>query len=1014
MFSATRIRGALDVESLDKVFAEIVKRHESLRTTFLERREGGVVQVVHASIPHRVERRDLRNVPADYRSRVLLDFLRRESLTLFDLRKGPLFRAKLVAVDENEHVLVVSAHRLIADAASLDRIGQEAEALYGAFRNGKSSLLPPVSVGFTDVLRTLEEGDREAEVARQLAYWEEQLPDVPSPAPSPRRTAYVHADVPPATTERLVEHARSSGTTIESVLLAATAAVLARLSGRDDVYVTMPLSTRREEAEHVVGPFENTVLLHLSVPGDLPIRALLKQASDAVAGATAHRDVPFDRLVRELSSHQGGAVSIGHAHLDVASTRPSPFSFEGCECERLIEPISPTPFELTLRAFRGDGIRLELTYDLDTRDASKTDRLVRRVAAFLADMTTNPEATVRDVSIDLPGEREKLPDPTAGIEVRPQPSIPALFAAQAQKTPNAVAVIDDAHEWTYAELETRANRVAHWLVGEGVRPGDVVAVVANRNAHTVWAILAILKAGAAFVILDDELPVLRLAEQVRASSPAAWLDTAESPSKLAALEAVVGPAQKKLRLVGGEEAWSALPATSPADVGPDARAYVAFTSGTTGAPRGIIGAHGPLSHFVEWHAKAHGLHAGDRFSALSGLAHDPFLRDVLTPLAIGASVCVPPEEVRFDPSELEAWLRRTRVTVCHLTPSLGSALALARGGELPDLRFLFFAGETLRGEVVESVRRIAPNARCVNFYGATETPQAMASHAVPEGATGTIPVGVGIDGVQLLVVSGRSRVAAVDEVGEVCVRTPYLAVGYLDGQARGFAKNPFRADDSDRVYFTGDRGSYQPDGSVVVAGRFDDQVKIRGFRVEPDEIAAALRASPLVQACVVTPFRSGDDDALCAYVVLDGQAAAAASEGTLRTWLSERLPPAMVPHAFVFLERMPLTANGKVDRRALPPPEQSLPKKADGDRPENEVEEAIAQVFIDILGLDAVGRHDNFFDLGGHSLNAMQVAAQIGDRFDIDMSVRTIFDAPTIAELAPKVIDAVLRPVRQG
>lgn len=589
-----------------------------------------------------------------------------------------------------------------------------------------------------------------------------------------------------------------------------------------------------------------------------------------------------------------------------------------------------------------------------------------------------------------------LPDPHAPLLATPQVPLTDLFDAQVASGPERPCVHDEHRRWTYAEVEVRSQQLARWLRTAGIGPGDVVAIHAERNALTVWALLGVLRAGAAFMLLDADYPSGRLLEQVRIAEPKAWISTLESSTVDPELLPVIRALVCSVDLAHGAAVLGALDGdvarVTPEEVGLHAqlRAYVVFTSGTTGGPKAIEGAHAPLSHFFQWEAGALHIGPGDRFSALSGLAHDSFLRDVFTPLSSGASVHIPSQEVRLEPAGLTAWLAERRVTVMHLTPSLGEVLALARGQVLPELRWACFVGETLRGELVRTLQPLAPSARFLNYYGATETPQAIAWFEVDRPLTGSVPVGRGIEGVQLLVLDAEGAMTGIDEEGEICVRTPYLA-RYLDGEPRGFGFNPLTRDPDDRLYRTGDRGRYLADGSVLSLGRRDDQVKIRGFRIELEEVEQALRAEPgVLQA--TTKLRA-DGQSLVGYVVGDVQAS------ELLVALRKRLPDYMVPSAVVRVESIPLTPNGKVDRRALPAPEAAAPP-TDYVAPRTRTEEVLASIWQDLLGIPRVGIHDDFFALGGHSLLGTRCAAQMYERLGVSVPVRIVLEAPTVAELA--------------
>lgn len=447
-------------------------------------------------------------------------------------------------------------------------------------------------------------------------------------------------------------------------------------------------------------------------------------------------------------------------------------------------------------------------------------------------------------------------------------------------------------------------------------------------------------------------------------------------------------------------------------VGADDLAYVALTSGSTGIPKVIAGTQRPLVHFFEWHTQTWELGPRDRFSVLSGLAHDPLLRDVLGALWAGATACMPDAARIGNPGYLGDWLAEQEVTVCHLTPAMADLVTLWSEGDLvrtlPALRHVFFGGDLLRADTVAALRAPAPAATYVNFYGATETPQAMGWYVVPEcgDVPERMPLGCGIDDVQLLVLNTAGIPAGIGELGEICVRTPYLARGYVDDEAltaQRFVLGPARTGADDRMYRTGDLGRYRPDGTVEFAGREDDQVKVRGFRVELGEVEAALRLHPTVSDVAVSLRADGGREArLVGYVVPKaGTVPAGADE--LRGFLRVRLPEYMVPAHFVPLERLPLTPNGKLDRRRLPAPTMSTERSR--VPPQTATQIAIASIWREVLAADEVGAEDNFFELGGHSLMATRVLSRLRANLGLDLPLRALFEAPTVAGLA-RIVDA--------
>jgi amino acid adenylation domain-containing protein len=620
-----------------------------------------------------------------------------------------------------------------------------------------------------------------------------------------------------------------------------------------------------------------------------------------------------------------------------------------------------------------------------------------------------------------------LPNPAEALACSWEGAVHSHFAQQAQRVPEKLAVVDAQGRWSYGELDARSNQLANYLRFHGIHNQDLVAIYAHRSASLVWAMLGVLKAGAAFVILDPAYPADRLTNYLRLAQPKAWLQlkaAGEVPAELAGfVESLSCCCRLQLdqhSLATASEALMGYSSQDPqVSVEPDDLLYVAFTSGSTGIPKGILGTHRPLSHFLKWHCQAFGFTESDRFSMLSGLAHDPLLRDIFTPLSLGATLCIPQQQDIETPGHLATWMQQQQVSISHLTPAMGQLLAnttqaTTTKGELMCLRYVFFGGDMLTQHDVSRIRQLAPTVTCVNFYGATETPQAMGYFIVanpqnevhdcqPTCLNERIPLGRGIEDVQLLVLTPTKQLAGIDEVGEIYVRTPYLAKGYIGSDELTYERfiiNPFTLSAEDRLYKTGDLGRYLPDGNIECLGRIDDQVKIRGFRIELGEIEAFLAQAPTVrEALVIAREDHPGNKRLVAYVVPNQEQVPTTSE--LRRALKEKLPDYMVPSAFVMLNALPLTPNGKVDRRALPSPDQVRQEPEETFvPPQDELELQVTKIWETVLGVHPIGIRDNFFELGGHSLLAVRLFSEIEKITGKNLPLATLFQATTVEELA--------------
>ena len=1039
MGSALRLRGRLNAVILERTLNEIVRRHEALRTSFVEI-DGVPMQRIAPGLRVPLPVVDLSALPETVREpaagRVTL-----ASLTSpFDLATGPLVRASLLRLAADLHLFVLEVHHIVSDGWSAGVMDRELIALYDAFAAGRPSPLPPLAIQYADFSRWQREWLRGETLEAQLSYWRAKLGgelaplDLPADRPRPPvqtfRGSRLGLRLPEALGNALRKLSREGRASLFMTLLAAFQALLSRLSGQDDIVVGSPVAGRhRAETEPLIGFFLNTLALRTDLSGNPSFRELLVQVRETTLGAFAHQDIPFEALLVELKPERDlSRTPVFQVFFNMLNFPPERGRLPSLEVEAGPAPEPESKFDLTVYAVEsGEAIRFDLVYNADLFDPPRMEEMLRQYRAFLEAVAREPGQHVGDISLVTPEAAAVLPDPTRPLGARWHGAVHELFLAAARRHPERAAVVDPQGSWTYGELAGAAGRLAAHLRAAGVEPGDRVAIWAHRSAPVAWAVLGTLAAGGAFVMLDPAYPAARLAEILRLAEPRAWVALADAGAPPPEIEELLAGWETEGRLPGrvtlpggGPEGAAGLLAEfpapgEPAATGPDDLAFVAFTSGSTGTPKGILGRHGPLSHFLPWQRERFGLTGEDRYSLLSGLAHDPLQRDLFTALCTGATLCAPDPEEMFIPGRLAAWAARQGITVAHLTPAMGQVLTEPPGdgtglAPIPSLRYVLLVGDVLTRLDVDRLRRLAPGVTCVNLYGSTETQRAVGYHVVDAeaGAAGqrarqVLPLGRGMEDVQILVVNAAERLAGIGEVGEIWMRSPHLARGYLGDEAltrERFRVNPFTdlstGDERDRVYRTGDLGRYLPDGEAVFAGRADQQVKIRGFRIEPGEIQAAIGRLEGVRESVVVVREERGDRYLAAYVVPEPGAAPDLA-GRLRPFLLARLPDYMVPAAFVELPALPLTPNGKVDRRALPAPQRQAAGTA---APRGPVEERLAGLWADLLRLDAVGAHDNFFELGGHSLLATQLVSRVRGAFAIELPLRVIFEAPTVADLA--------------
>ncbi|HEX6287652.1 MAG TPA: amino acid adenylation domain-containing protein, partial [Herpetosiphonaceae bacterium] len=980
-----------------------------------------------------------------------------------------------------EYILLLTLHHSIADGWSVGVLSREVAAAYAAVRAGHLPDQTPLPVQYADYARWQRQWLAGPAGARLRRYWQRQLDqapmilDLPTDRPRPSVQTFDGASVartlPVDLTAAVERLSQQTGVTVFMTLLAAFATVLSRASRQDDLLIGAPSANRTHAAtQELIGCFVNTLALRVQLAGDPRFRELLQRVRATCLGAYAHQDLPFEHLVEALHPERDPSRNpLVQVMLNMHNFEQAGLKLPGITSEIETLPEPDAKFDLSLYAKESSGVlRLELVYNRDLFEHGTVEALLDQIGCLLAQAVAQPEARIGSLSLVTPSMAALLPDPSQPLCADWYGAVHEWFARQAEQTPERIALQDRRDVWSYAALHSASNRLAHCLREQGVGEQASVAIYGQRSAALVWAMLAVLKAGAAFTILDPGYPAARLIATLRAAAPRAVLQleaAGDIPDELAAflseqpeIARLVVPAQ-----ADRDHAFGAYADTMPAlSVAPDDRAYIAFTSGSTGMPKGIVGSHRPLTHFLRWYADTFRLSADDRFSMLSGLAHDPLLRDIFTPLCLGATLCIPDPDDLHAPSRLLRWLHDEAITVTHITPALAQMLSdefetCADPLDLPAQRLLCFGGDTLTMRDLARAQRWAGNATYVNFYGATETPQAMGCFIVPperlaaDPQAARVPVGCGIDGVQLLVLNAAGQVAGVGEIGEIWVRTPYLALGYLDDAdltRQRFAVNPWTGADDDRLYRTGDLGRYLADGTLQCLGRVDQQIKIRGFRVEPGEIEAVLAQHPAVQAAAVQPWEDQPpagghpEKRLVAYVVEQQNKGTKEQRGEeqrspsptggpsghgeggchagcharrapgmapglgagltsdLRTYLKDRLPDYMVPSAFVFLDALPLTPNGKLDRKALPAPAALEDEATDSDMPRTPTEELVAGVWRDVLGLGRIGRQQNFFALGGHSLLATQVLSRIRTLFQIELPLRALFERPTVAGLS--------------
>ncbi|MET0396796.1 MAG: amino acid adenylation domain-containing protein, partial [Longimicrobiaceae bacterium] len=1011
---ALRISGALDAEVLRRALGEVVRRQEALRTVFSSV-EGMPVQAVRPAGEWGLPVEDVGTLPAQAREAAARQLAEAEAGTPFELATGPLLRTRLIRLAADEHLLVAVMHHTIGDGASAGVLLRELSALYPALLAGEPSPLPPLPTQYARWALGQRERLRGDSLERQLAYWRERLAglavlDLPTDRVRPPWRAFrgaVHRfTVPAETADALRAVARAEGATPFMALLAGFDLLLARYSGQEDVAVGTPFSNRdRAEVAGVIGLFVDMLVLRTTVAAGEGFRTLLGRVRTAALEAFTHQDLPLERLVEEVQPHRDpGRNPLFQVILAPQSTRLEPVRVG--EATWTPEPLDAGAaiVDLTLYTWErsGGGLSASLEYDTDLFEAGTIERMAVHLVEVLRGAAADPERAVAEVPLLLPAERTQLLEEwSATARAFPERCLHELFAEQAGRTPDAVAVVFEGEPLTYAGLEARSSRLARQLAAMGVGPETRVGVCAERSLELVVALLGTLEAGAAYVPLDPSYPAERLAYMLEDSGVPVLLTQERLLERIPAHGARVVCLDRGAGVFAAE---SAEPLPLRADA--DSLAYVIYTSGSTGRPKGAMNAHRGIVNRLLWMQEEYRLTPADVVLQKTPFSFDVSVWELFWPLISGARLVLARPDGHRDPAYLSELIERDGVSTVHFVPPMLQAfLDAGEPARCGSLRRVVCSGEALPYELTERFREALPGVELHNLYGPTEAAVDVTYWACEARERRVVPIGRPVANTQLYVLDGGGGLVPVGVPGELYLGGVQVGRGYLgraELTAERFVPDPFGAKPGARLYRTGDRVRWTAAGEVEYLGRTDFQVKIRGFRIEPGEIEAALLEQAGVREAVVLVREDAPGSAgprLVAYVVPATGAEVTAAE--LRTELSRRLTQHMVPASYVVLERLPLNANGKLDRRALPAPEPEA--GAARVAPRTATEEVLAGIWAEVLRLERVGVEESFFGLGGHSLLATQVASRARQAFGVEVPLRALFEAPTVAALAARV-----------
>ncbi|MCO8162805.1 amino acid adenylation domain-containing protein, partial [Pseudomonas sp. 21LCFQ010] len=1003
--TALRLHGTLDLNALQYSVDALLARHEVLRTVFVDGGDG-TSQVILGALSLPVIAEVLDDKPDEAALKTLINA---EIGVLFDLRRGPLVRIKLLQLAPDDHVLVLTQHHIICDGASAQIMVRDLVELYGAFSSGQSVNLPPLPIQYADYAIWQRKWMEAGELERQLEYWVKRLGDGgevlslpldrPRPAVQSHRGARLDITIEAGLTEALKQLAQREGCTVFMVLLASFQSLLHRYSGQEDIRVGVPIANRnRIETEGLIGFFVNTQVMDARIQGAMPFSQLLAQVKQAAMGAQAHQDLPFEQLVQALAPERHTShsplfqVMFNHQQSSAGQALQLP----DLRVESLDWSSHTAQFDLTLDTLDADGqLSAALTYATDLFDAGTAQRMVTHWLNLLQGIVADPQQRIGQLPLLGSVEQQHT---ISQWNPRPQqfPSDTCaheLIARQAQLRPDAIALRYNGKTLSYSELNTQANRRAHQLIAQGVGPDVLVGLAAERGIEMIVGLLAILKAGGAYVPLDPAYPLDRLAYMIGDSGIQLLLTQSSLVGQLPV------PAGVQTLLLDSEvNAFADSDPQVPMD--PSSLAYVIYTSGSTGKPKGTLLAHHNILRLFAATDTWFGFGPQDVWSLFHSYAFDFSVWEIFGALLHGGELLIVPYEVSRSPQEFLELLCDAGVTVLNQTPSAFRQLmhAACADPRKHALRYVVFGGEALD---IKGLRpwfeRFGDKApQLINMYGITETtvhvtyrPLAMSDLEQDAGS----PIGEPISDLSWYLLDGELNPVAKGCIGELYVGREGLARGYLnrgDLTALRFIPNPFDAEGT-RLYRTGDLAQYRSDGEIEYIGRIDHQVKVRGFRIELGEIEARLNALESVREAVVLAQEGESGQYLVGYVIPVQAADESELRDRLKAQLKAELPDYMVPPHLLFLAQWPLTANGKLDRKALPKPDANLLQQ-EYVAPQSDLEQQIAAIWQDVLKLERVGLTDNFFELGGHSLLATQMVSRIRHTLGLNLQLRRLFE----------------------
>ncbi|MBO3458248.1 non-ribosomal peptide synthetase [Aetokthonos hydrillicola Thurmond2011] len=1037
-----RLTGSLNLTALEQTFNEIVRRHESLRTTFITL-DGQPLQAIAPSLTIPISVLDLQELPGDQQEIEAKYIITAEIERPFSLSSEPLLRVIILVLSQAEHILLLNIHHIICDDWSIGVLIREIGTLYTAYLNpesnsSSSSILLELPLQYADFAHWQREWLQGEVLETQLAYWRDQLNGIsilhlPTNKPRPAIQSYQGAtqflELPKELIDALEKLSQEQGVTLFMTLLAAFQTLLYRYTHQEDIAVGSPIANRnRSEIEEIIGFFVNSLVLRSDLSGNPTFRELLARVREVTLGAYSHQDLPFEKLVEEL--HPERNLSYHPLFQVVFGLQNSPMSalqLPGLLPSFINIDFKKTRFDLEMHLWKcsedfrslwggnwkySEGLRGLMVYNTDLFDKATINRMLKHFKTLLSGVVENPAQKIGSLPLLSEEELHQVLVEWNNTQADyPQDKcVHQLFEEKVKQYPDSVAVEFDNKQLTYQELNTCSNKLAQYLQKIGVSSEAFVGICISQSVEMIIGLLGILKAGGVYVPLDPSYPQERLNFMLEDAQVSVLLTHESFLKHFEGFSSPIICIDKDWELINQEKEYN-----TKSNLSSDNLAYVIYTSGSTGQPKGVAVTHKAINRLV-CNTNYITLSPGDKISQASNTSFDAATFEIWGALLNGAQLVGVSKDVTLSPRKFASQLREKDINVVFLTTALFQLIVRDIPEAFSSLKYLLFGGETVDTRWIKKILNDGAPKHLIHVYGPTENTTFSSYYYVeelPESAT-SFPIGRPITNTQIYILDTYLQPVPIGVTGELYLGGDGLAREYLrrtELTTKHFVPNSFSNNPKARLYKTGDLARYRPDGNIEFLGRVDNQVKIRGFRIELSEIEAVLSQHPAVKETVVTAGEDVPDDKYLVAYIVPHQEQIVTREAqnfapSLREFLKEKLPEYMLPRAYMVLESLPLTPNGKVDRRALPMPDTISFNNQDYVAPRSHLEELLAEIWAKVLGKEQVGVHDNFFELGGHSLLATRLTSRIREMFQIDLSVRNLFETPTVEQLA-KYIDTI-------